>query len=729
MYVFISRKKSLLILFIAVFFAFLLVFLLNYLFSGPKLGKVYDFFLNIRSSPPVSRDILLIDTAENISSGDVYSIIMALGEMGASEILLEAPVLGMGTGKIEDTEDLRQHISDEFLTVSRNIRALFDAIRFGFVSPNESPELIASLVELSEKGRDRINETIIRQDGSAVALLAQSTKAFGKILLAMDLNPQLDKDGVLRRVAPVSLGVEHIAYHALKSRWSDTYFEETENGLILINSFLQHGVLTEYKFHLDSEDNILMEKPDGSSFRRLSWEYFKNYEQAGRQMAELLKSINNPDIYKYIAPEEMPVIMYDFTENLKEELIQNPNDENISAWIHARQQYFKSLEEFLYGKSEMMHINSYEELIAEKGADKDGAEELENQRNGIIGAFASLREKHKELSDLRNNIAQFANSSFCIIKPEKNDSTAILANTLLTGLSITPGKSLYIMAFSFSAVFVMLALIHTMRPLKQLFLGLGLSFLCGAGFGISFIFRAYWINPLIPFSACVFGTLIMAVSRFLIGFKMELKFRLAYAPALNKTMYKSLVKTGKPALDDKINENAVIIIVKNTALLKTEDNEKPQEISVAQELFVKTFSQKFKKAGAVVLGVNGDTALACFGSPLERLSKKKATALNKKANSIKAVLLVNELISAKDEAKDWVFGIDSGECVFSWSPLSGYKAEGRAVFRAKVFASLVKRFNVKAIISGEVKTDSELTAAKKLAALKGESFYGMGLQV
>ena len=724
MYVFISRKFSFIILICAIILAFSLIFLLDYAFSGPKLGRIYDLLLDSRTFPPVSRDILLINTEENISSAEVFSIILTLGEMGASQLIIEVPIFGMGTGKIEDNEDLRRNITDEFLAVNKNIRALFDAIRFGFISPLESPGLIDSMMELTDKGRDRINEAIIRQEGASVAFFAQSTDAFVKIFLAADEKPMLDKDGVFRRIAPVSSVREHICYKALKSRWSETRFESTEDDLILINSFLQHGVLTEYRFNLDKEGNILFEKPQDSSFRRLPIDYFKKYEQADRQMAALLKDAQKLGIYKNIEPEEMPSVLYDFSDSRKEELILNPNDENFSAWIISRLQYIKSIENFLDGSSEMLQVNTFEELIAEDDLDEEEIENLENQRNELISTFAAIRNKYAELLDTRNFISKTVYSSFCILKPEKNISAAILANSLLTGRSITPGKSLYSIIWSCIVVLIFLALIHTMHPLKQLFFGCALSLLAGIGFSINFIINGYWINPLIPLLACVFGTLIMFFSRYIIGLKKELKFNFAYSPAINKAMFKSLAKTGRPLINDKISEYSTIIAVKNSCLSDIEDNEKPQFISGELENFMNAVYEKFKKAGATILGFNGDTALACFGSPLEQNNKNTKNNNSKKNNSKKAVQIVMELLSLKDDKNcfGWVFGIESGECDFSWSPHKGYTADGRAVFRAKIFSSLTKRYNTKAIIGENVKNDAELQV-KALASIKGTNFY------
>ncbi|MDR0718911.1 MAG: hypothetical protein LBF78_04685, partial [Treponema sp.] len=81
---FISRKQSLLILLAALCTAAGTAVLLNYFLAGPRLGRVYDFLRDRRADPPVSREIALIDTGELVEAGDIFTVLMALNELGAS---------------------------------------------------------------------------------------------------------------------------------------------------------------------------------------------------------------------------------------------------------------------------------------------------------------------------------------------------------------------------------------------------------------------------------------------------------------------------------------------------------------------------------------------------------------------------------------------------------------------------------------------------------------------
>ncbi|MDR0290379.1 MAG: hypothetical protein LBI06_05530, partial [Treponema sp.] len=85
---FLSKKLSLLLLLCSWCTALGAVFLMNYVFAGPRLGPVYDILRTLRPSVPVSREIVLIETDEVVEAGDIYTVLMTLSELGASDLLI-----------------------------------------------------------------------------------------------------------------------------------------------------------------------------------------------------------------------------------------------------------------------------------------------------------------------------------------------------------------------------------------------------------------------------------------------------------------------------------------------------------------------------------------------------------------------------------------------------------------------------------------------------------------
>jgi hypothetical protein len=627
--------------------------------------------------------------------------------------------------------------------LGKNIRNLFEAIRLGLVSPAESPDYVENLVELTERGRDRLNAAIIRKDEAGSALTAQAMEVFGKAITAQDLRPvpagdiswysqpRPDKDGVLRRIAPVA-ETKHIVYLALMPRWKNTVQELSEKGLFLVNSFESQGEEIIYRFPLDRDGNILVEKQrpiKNSGFRRLTLKSFQDYAQTDRVLARLLKDAESLGIYTETIPERIPLILFEYAENLKDELLKNPSESLRASWIHARMEYFDALDDFLYGISEQTLVNGYEELIASEGLDEAGIVKLQSLRNELIRTFAGMREMHRELIGLRAVLAEELNSSLCIMGPALSaggignagiagipESSALLANTLLTGHCITPAENRHILIFSMAASFFALLCIHTLGPALLLLLGLLFSLLCGAAFGVYFIFNAYWIDPFISMAACMGGTLFLTVTRFCISYGRRLHFRLAYAGSVNSTMLKRLIRKGRPLLTETVCSHTVIIAVKNSGMSGKENRETALEAAMAAAGFRREFSLIFKREGALILGFENDTAFACFGSPPERICGEEILH-----PAVRAVSCIRKIMSTS-ASKEWRFGIESGECAFSWSDETGYTANGKAVVRSRVFASLASRYKARAVIGESAREESNVPV-KKLASLSGENFY------
>ena len=718
MAVFISKKLSFALLLGSWCVALGITLLLHYILAGPRLGPVYDALLGFRTPPPVSREILLIETDEVVEPLDIFSVLMTLSEMGASELLIEVPVLGSGSGMTETGEEFSYRINDEFNLLGRNIRNLFQAIRMGLVSPVESPEYVENLVELSERGRDRLNAAIIRQDEAGSVIAAQAAAVFGRAVTAADLRPQTDsrhegagdipwysrprpdRDGVLRRIAPVIENVEHIVCHVLKPRE------------------------IEYDFPLDRDGNILIEKyqPQTNPFRRLTLSQFRGYDQTGKVLARLLKDAEALGVYTGTAPERTPLTLYDHAEKLKEELISDPNADRHAAWIDARAEYIASLDDFLYGPAEANLVNGYEELIATEKLDAIGIARLQVLRDDLIRAFADMREKHRELFGLYTVLARELDSALCIMGPVLPAaagipvSSALLANALLTGRCITPGQSKYIILWSLMVSFFILACLHRLRPILLFMAGVAATLLCAAAFGFSFIISGYWIDPFIPSAAILGGALFLCVCGFCISYGRMLRFRLAYAGLVNNNMLKRLVRLGRPPLAETISTQAVIIAVKNAGMSGREDRESPVEAARAAAEFRREFSRIFRRHGALILGIENDVALACFGSPPQRLCGEAVTHPAALAIPCIREILNNPLTAA------WHLGIDAGECSFSWSEETGYTAHGRPMVRARIFTSLAVRYQVRAIIGESARRSSGLNL-RKLASLAGDDFY------
>jgi class 3 adenylate cyclase len=197
---------------------------------------------------------------------------------------------------------------------------------------------------------------------------------------------------------------------------------------------------------------------------------------------------------------------------------------------------------------------------------------------------------------------------------------------------------------------------------------------------------------------------------------------------------------------------AAIIAVHDPSLAAKQDRASPLEAAKMTAEFQRAVSLVFIRAGAAITGCEGDTVFACFGSSLERVYLERTKNETQygddpKAHSnhhpaAKAIGFITELLNQKNEnnfaqskkavtdtssCAAWRFGIDCGDCAFSWSKESGYTANGRPVVRARILAALTSRYQAQVLITDAVR-EKIVQPVRKLNALgkngeAGEYFY------
>lgn len=704
---FISMKKSFIFFLSGLICAGGMAFLANYGLSGPKLGPVYDFLLNLRPAPPVSQEILLINTDEFAEGGDIFSALMTLTEMEASNLFLTARVFG--TSPVAGTEsEIRRQFYDEYALLGNNIRNLFEAIRTGSVQPSQAPLFVNRLVELNEQSRERLLSVLIDRDEDLLRAIAVFEN-----YLEVDTKPLYDWDGKLRRVKPVyiELSVEHPVYSSLKNRYAVSRITYTEYGKSLV---LVDYNKNETEILLDKDGNIII--PGRGSFRSIDISLFREYEEACRSMRRVLKEAGDLGVFSRTLPEQSPLLLEDYALTLREELLKAPDNEKRTAWIQARNSYFKNLDNFLYGSAEALIVRGYEEVIAgENTLKQEGISKLVNMRNEIIRVFAAMRENHKELLRVHQQLANELHSSICIMGPYDNTAySAILANALLTGGHIRPAFYLYTLYLSVGASFFILLIIFRMRPFLLLFMGIILSAFAAFVFGGHFVYTAYWIDPTIVFISSLSGTLVIFFCKRATLRRRARYFRAAYGAAVSRSVLRELINRGKPNISETSVTSAAVIVIRDFNLLNREDYEKSGEAGRAQKTYYESVKKVVFKAGAVIAGFHGDTVIVCFGSPLDYVSEP----------IVRAYTMVKQLLNS--DKNSWRFGIDAGKCTFSWSPETGFTVNGRPVGRAKILASKNARFETRALVTEIVREATNLNV-KKIGTLRDEydSFYEM----
>ena len=793
--------------------------LLCALFTGPRLGPFYDFLLRRRLPPPVSPELLIIDSSvpgqefndDILEPGTAASILYTMTELGARTLIIQVPILGLSAGGNVGEAEILYHFDEEFSLLSKNIRNLFDGIRTGSVAPSDAARYVGELVELSDKGKERLVSALVRRDEEGIVSMEKAAAFFGHARRPGDLRVQLirsgegdrpgilaetneysraqcDPDGVLRRIAPVlkqaeapetgERTLEHTVYGALKTRYASAAIENAASGPVLA---ARNGPgNTNLLISLDRNGALLFEAPHrGEDFRRIGIADFLSYDEADRNLRRLLGEGEALGIYQGIEGENRPLFLYDYALTLREELASsamNGDGEMRRAWIAARQNYFTSLEKFLYGPAEMKLVGACEEIIAAEYREPDsaGIAGITEMRDALIRSFAVLRYRYNEVLELRGKLESELADSFCILgrgsarimpgaaetgnafpfqkipgvladafksafrreNPTDTEASAILANAILTGRAVKPGSERLLFWIAIIWAFLTCVSIKSRGPGISLITGTIMTLLIGTGFSLSFVLSGFWLDPLIPSAACFSGVLVSFTWALVSKGRYSRRFRMAFGPFVSHACLRSVIHAGKPLPSQTVTAWAAVVAVRKSDPVTRRDSLDPRVSAQAVLAFQEKVSALFKKAGGTIIGTEGDLVTACFGSPLERvfLKGKKASSpyegnIHARAvPALRTVDFVSEIIRRPDSAS-WNFGLDMGNCTFSWTALSGYTALGLPVQRARILSNLTKRYNARIIISARVNealpdlTVKKLDILREHGAAEGEHFY------
>jgi len=694
------------------------------LFSGPRLGPLYDFLLTWRS-PPVAREILLIDSSapggeldsDILDPGAAVSLLYTMAEFGARTLIIQVPVLGLPAGGSADEAEILYRFDEEFSLLSGNIRNLFDAIRTGSVAPAEAARYVGMLVELSETGKERLVSALIRRDAESIDRMEKAAAFFGAVRRPGDLRvqliasggrgrpgvlaetseysrPQNDRDGVLRRAA-LALNVpyiseegaaertlEHIIYGALKERF------EPEG----IAAFLP----------LDRSGAVLFEIPHRETFRRISILDVMAYEEAERELRRLIAEGESQGIFRGINGENRPGFLFDHALFLRGGGSGGSSIEvNKLAWLSFRTRYFESLESFLSGTA--------------AGTVAAGAPDV----------VSALRAKHSEVLLLRHKLQEALEDSFSILgNPEYTKASALLANSILTRRAIEPGEFLYLLLGSLVSALLICFFIKSLPPAKTLGIGVLLTLLCTTGFSVFFVVSGIWLDPQAPAIASAIGVLISFAFALAAKTRHSRRFNLAYAPIVSRPCLESLIEAGKPQPSKIIATQAAVVAIKNERSVPSEHTDDRLAPSHETLAFQEKAAELVKKAEATIIGTEGDIVIACFASPLERVflesreqSPYEGIIRAPSAMALHAVDFVSD-VARQAGCESWHFGIHMGNCTFIWTELSGYFALGIPVQRAKILSRLTGRYKSRIIVSSSIHEFLPDMVGKKLGILK-----------
>jgi hypothetical protein len=720
-----------------------------FLRDGPKLGWFFDFLVAKQQQPSVAPGILIIETPRTDTLMDpstAASVIMTMAEMGASNLLIQTPILGVSASADDREAELLDLFNREFDQLGRNIQNLFDGIRMGTIPPAETNDFVGVVLSLAEEGKQRLVSEAVHRTNAGTLELEQAKTVFPNTVIADDHSVELarqsaspgshpryanapllyshailDRDGGLRRIVPLETDsaphYEHIVFNVLKTRFGHATLTANPAGRFLIMEKVP-GLPSpdDRSFKLDKDGAIVLKTlHEDQRFRRISLVDLIEYEQLDRVLYKTLSESADMGPYGGVNAEHYPSYLWERERELRNGLYETANDSLRLAWVEARHAYLAALDQFFYKSAVESNISDRFDLLLQNEELTDaGIERLVTMRDGLLSAFHAGYEIYNQFAGIRTRLEKEIPNSFCILGAASADTlaSAALANAIITGDAVTPAPARYVFFLSLCAALLGTLMLSSLALLPTVLLGAVYTAAVLAGFSYSFIFMSVWIDPFIPVGGTASGVLVSAFCALIKKRRLKRLFQISYGPHVAEPYLKYLIRAGRPVPHDCLSASAVIIAVKNPDLNSVENGEPAKVSAAAIAKFRDDVKQLFLETGAVIAGVDGDTVLVAFGSPAERAALRTMkngapydndTDPQGRHNPVeKAASFLTGLVNNNKEAARWYYGIDYGECAFAWTPIAGYAAFGPPSFNARLLAVQGRRNKVRIFISKNI---------------------------
>jgi class 3 adenylate cyclase len=709
-----------------------------------------------RKAPDISSELVLIDTAQSFGSANIAdpasiaSALMTLTELNAGPVVIQTSVLGISPDGAGKDEEIISQVTNEFDRIEDNIGNLFQGIRTGSISPLESESYVNDLIELIDRGKDRLVYSVSEQELAGLRFFEDTVRIKNDVWMMDNFRSsesnfytayRPDSDGVLRRIAPVIYledGREsnYLMYDAIKARLNPKDVQFTDLGILFSKMQGRGFENTDLLIPSDKNEALLL---DGlgkdHDFRRFNLNDFQKYNELDQNLFNTLEEMETLGYYDQLDPEKYPTALYRYALAMRDELFYEPSSLAVEHWIEARKKYFDGVSDFFLSGAERKLVTGYEELIASEELEDSVKEQLASMRNSLISTFQNCRNAFNDISYYRENLSSKLSGAFCIFGPlgtiqsswglgsagntGETEAAAIFANTFLTSSAITPVEDIQIIFWIFLWVFFLSFFIRNTNMIVTMVLGIIATVLSIVFFSSLFVYWDLWIHPAIPAGSILFAAFISIMMSLIFKRRLALELRRAYTPYVSSSALKKIIKRTGPEPWETITSYSAIAAIRSRSVHSSESKDSPVIAALAVRNFRDEVSQLFKDAGAVIIGSDGDLVLAAFASPLERSALWNAGISHQYMNSPedsgkvnptdKAISTVTEILKRKIDMDGWSFGIDCGECAFTYSNASGYSAFGHAVVKARLLSSLSHKYNAKVLISADVKACTGIT--------------------
>jgi adenylate cyclase len=370
------------------------------------------------------------------------------------------------------------------------------------------------------------------------------------------------------------------------------------------------------------------------SFRHLSYyELVLNKELENRLM-ENLRSINNAGYLSYYQSENDLIDVYQYTEDIKNEVLSQGDLQAIEEYIEVREYFFSEVGNFL-------NSTAIDALLADLDAVIQSAEVSEDVRNDYIqikaevpGVFTAIEDVFSSLVESREKISSELKGSFCIIGQTGTSTTDIgvnpfeeeymnvgihasTLNTILSGEFLDDRPWWYSSILALFLSLIVMIIVRRFKPIYAVGAGSIFTLLVLAAGGGFFLLTGIYLNLLAPVLSVFFTSILIFIVNFFILEKEKSFIRNAFSHYLSPDVISELVSN-----PDKLNlggekKRLTAIFTDVQGFSTISETLDPTDL-------VKLLNEYLTKMSNIILGLRGtidkyegDAIISFFGAPVE----------------------------------------------------------------------------------------------------------------
>lgn len=582
----------------------------------------------------------------------------------------------------------------EFQSIQDNVRDLFAAIAEGNIPIDEVPEYIESLQDLNEQAKNElyaaVNQILRNNDvylGKAAAffgkafftlnLLSQEDetvpedlkeyaaeyfslenirKEGGELPARKDIRPAVlpilsgaagagfvnvnpDTDGVRRRLQ-LFIEYEKDIFPQLVMAPLLDWLQNPEI-VVTKNTFtLKNAVLPESG---EEKDIIIPRNRDGSflinwvkssyleSFRHLSYYELVYHNELLEDLLYNLELMENNGYFQFYEANVLDA--YRYAENLREELLNTPDQDGIEEYVAVREYFFEDVGNFLNGTSEEIFMQAIQDALSSDELSDDYRNLYNQVKEEIPVTFSETRKIYQDVMTTRNILSTELQDSFCIIgligasttdigvtpfeEEYMNVGThGVVANTILQENFLDSLPWWYSIAASFILSILLVLVLWKLSPTASIIVGFVFLIAVIAADTAFFLLTGIYLNIVTPALVVFLTFLVLSAVKFIMNEKEKSYIRNAFSRYLSVDVINEIMDD--PDMlelgGEKKNLTALFTDVKGFSSISEQLD--PQELVKLLNIYLSAMSDIILEERGTIDKFEGDAIISFYGAPV-----------------------------------------------------------------------------------------------------------------